>query len=432
MRFKYLFGCSLLLACSATSSKLKNKHPNDLEMSGVSENLFDSGLEQESSSCITTFVKSETKQKPVDIIFVVDNSGSMSDEITGISKNINVNFAQVMDKSNIDYRVIVLSEHSSAQLSLCIEEPLSTIKLGDCANVGDGPGAIPPGINPGKFYQYSYEIDSNNSPCKILDTLVGNGIIDDFGLAPNGWSSWLRKEAFKVFIEITDDMPMCVCEVWNKKKKTYSDFGVSLGGKLMAIEFDKALTERDPDNFGTPEARNYSFYSIVGLANKNSASDADTGLPIDPSALLTDPYLSTDGVTEDMCNTAWAPGLGYQWLSKITNGLRFPVCQSSDFSKVFKNIANNIAASTSINCEFKITDTGLQVDYTSIKVTLSSGSYQKELKEVSGEWACISNNEYYVSEATGTIILCGDTCKEIKKITNPKLFLNAGCEEFIK
>ena len=81
--------------------------------------------------------------------------------------------------------------------SICISRPLSTI---DCS------GAIPvqPGINPGRFYQYSIEIGSTNSFDMLLRSYNG-ALKDEFSLAPAGWSQWLRDDAFKVFLEITDD-----------------------------------------------------------------------------------------------------------------------------------------------------------------------------------------------------------------------------------
>ncbi|MGQ0505643.1 MAG: hypothetical protein ACT4TC_10010, partial [Myxococcaceae bacterium] len=52
--------------------------------------------------------------RPVDIIFVIDNSGSMTSEIQEVERNINVNFAQIIQASGVDYRVILIAKHGSA------------------------------------------------------------------------------------------------------------------------------------------------------------------------------------------------------------------------------------------------------------------------------------------------------------------------------
>ena len=63
--------------------------------------------------------------KEVDIIFVVDNSGSMTDEIDAIRRNINDNFAAIIEASGVDYRVILLSQYGREGTNVCIEPPLA-------------------------------------------------------------------------------------------------------------------------------------------------------------------------------------------------------------------------------------------------------------------------------------------------------------------
>ena len=62
-------------------------------------------------TCIDEVQEAEVTLKPADIIFVIDNSGSMGEEIAGVESNINTNFAQQMAASGIDYRIIMVTEH---------------------------------------------------------------------------------------------------------------------------------------------------------------------------------------------------------------------------------------------------------------------------------------------------------------------------------
>jgi hypothetical protein len=83
------------------------------------------------SACGNQAVMAELTPLPVDIIIVIDNSGSMSAEIQGVQDNINVNFAAILDNSGIDYRVILVSNHGDVDgQSVCIEAPLSGIPHG--------------------------------------------------------------------------------------------------------------------------------------------------------------------------------------------------------------------------------------------------------------------------------------------------------------
>src|SRR5262245_41447423 len=61
-------------------------------------------------SCADVVVEASTVKNPADIIFMVDNSGSMTDENAAIEQNINVNFAAIMGSSGVDYQVIMITD----------------------------------------------------------------------------------------------------------------------------------------------------------------------------------------------------------------------------------------------------------------------------------------------------------------------------------
>jgi hypothetical protein len=63
------------------------------------------------SSCGLQSYEAEVVIRPVDVILIIDNSGSMTAEIKGVQDNINKNFAQIIEQSGLDYRVILLSQH---------------------------------------------------------------------------------------------------------------------------------------------------------------------------------------------------------------------------------------------------------------------------------------------------------------------------------
>ena len=138
----------------------------------------------------------------MDVVFVLDNSCSMTTEMVAIQNNINLNFAQIIASSGIDYRVIVIGEHGpTSDQSLCISPPLGGKPCtGVLANTA-------PSNNPPVFYHYDRDdVESTDGWCKMLDWYKKP---DRYNLAPGGWSEWLRKEALKTFVMVTDDRMSC-------------------------------------------------------------------------------------------------------------------------------------------------------------------------------------------------------------------------------
>src|SRR5205809_1095005 len=77
---------------------------------GVVEDLR---KERSDAACAMASAHATLVRMPVDLIFIIDNSGSMSDEIHGVETNINTNFVDIIKKSGLDYRVIMLTHYGS-------------------------------------------------------------------------------------------------------------------------------------------------------------------------------------------------------------------------------------------------------------------------------------------------------------------------------
>jgi hypothetical protein len=367
----------------------------------------DGGLDPD-SACAAQSQAATLQKKPVDIIIIIDNSGSMSQEIVGVQANINQNFAQIIEQSGIDYRVILIATHGSANgsQSICIEAPLSGIPAGGCAS----PPAQPVN-NPGKFYHYSREIGSHNSLCLALDTF---NTPDANMFAPTGWQEWLRPDSFKTFIELTDDgVGSC----------SSSANGVSIDdndnindGNAAANEWDAALLALSPANFGTAAERNYRFYSIVAMAFNNPA---------------TKPYEPADPILTATCPTAAGPGTGYQALSIMTGGLRFPLCDTTSYDVVFQAIAQGVIAGSKVACDFAIPDPpmGQTVDLNTVEVQYTPGGVGMpgKLKKVADAAACAPDS-FYLDTVNKRVYLCPDTCTVVQKDDAAKIDVLFACE----
>jgi len=227
-------------------------------------------------SCVAVSAAVERLRQPVDIIIAIDNSPSMDDEARAVEENLNVNFAAILQESGVDYRVILVTEHrerAARDTALCITSPLSSLQ----ACPSEAPGLTD------RFFHYAAEINSRNSLEVLLETFDGERE-DDFGLAPLGWSEWLRAGSSKVFLEITDD-----------------------DSRVPALEFVSALTALAPEAFGAgPSQLAFVWHSIVGLAERPNA---------------TDPYAPTDPIETRECEgDVYNVGTTYQELSRLTGG----------------------------------------------------------------------------------------------------------------
>jgi hypothetical protein len=365
--------------------------------------------------CVNLDLEPELESLPSDIVFVIDNSGSMSDEIALVESNINTNFASIIGMSGIDYQVIMLTNHGTGSTEVCITGALS-------GGVTDCTGA--PGDTP-TFHQYDLDVQSLDSMCLILDTFYGSnngGEPDQQGLHPEGWSKWLRPEAVKVFVEISDDGINCT---WNNQ-----GFNVTFGtggepaGQNTATLFDNTLLSLSPLHFGTTLERKYQFYSIVGLTAKAAPFSADPYLPVEPVATTTCSCpasgMPPPGCPANQSTTAYSAGSGYQWLSKGTKALRFPVCNTGSYDAVFQDIAAGVIKATSVPCEFDLPPpgNGQEPDLNSLQLVYEHGdmSATEEFDRVPSEAACgVLDDAFWLDESTDPdrVHLCPNACDKV-------------------
>src|SRR5687767_1673367 len=171
-------------------------------------------------NCAATVAKPEKAK--VDIIFVIDNSGSMTGEMNQIKTNVN-SFAQKIGNVGLDYHVVFLVKKASSSTQtgnvICVPPPLGG------ANCTD---------NLPTFAHVNQDVQSSNSLSLILSTY-------DNANAALAWNKHLRVEATKVFVEVTDDE-----------------------SALASTSFDQQLLAKAPAGmFGTAQARKYIFHSII-------------------------------------------------------------------------------------------------------------------------------------------------------------------------
>jgi hypothetical protein len=321
-------------------------------------------------SCAAVTAQVEHVRHPVDIIITVDNSGSMDDEARAVEENLNVNFAAILEQSGIDYRVILVSEHrerNGQDTAVCVTTPLSSVAA--CPSEVPGPTD--------RFFQYAIEVNSHNSLDVLLETYDGRRE-DDFGLAPGGWSEWLRPGAKKVFLEITDD-----------------------DSNTPALEFTSALMALSPAQFGADPSRlAFVWHSIVGLAERPVSTD-----PYEPG----DP-IETDECAGDVVNA----GATYQELSRLTGGLRFPICEFEGYDAVFQRVASDVVLGSRNVCDFAIPSPppGRALDLDKVAVSYQPGAGGSPLLFGRAPSTADCRGDGFLVDAAG-VHLCPEACNVV-------------------
>ncbi len=364
--------------------------------------------------CASAESEASLESTPVDVILAVGNNGSMSQEIASVEENINASFGSILAASGVDYRMVVVSRSGAHQFNICIEEPLSATALGDCATKTNNAS---PDNNPPTFFHYSLEVKANDSWCKLLGGFDGSAP-DEYGLAPTGYQEWLRPEATKIFVLLSDSSVNCTYNAVDlddgSQSPSIDDLPV---GVAAATAFDEQLLLLSPEQFGTADSRKYQFYSLVGLENKEA---------LDPTV----PWLPTDPVSINKCSSqVVSPAIGYQSLSVLSGGLRFPICAYDDFDVIFEQIAQGIIAGAAAECDLEIPEPppGQVVDpeTLSVEFTPADGGPVETYDQVDGPADCV-DGAFYVDG--NHIRLCPDTCAHVQDGQSGKLVIGYDCK----
>ena len=130
--------------------------------------------------------------------------------------------------------------------------------------------------------------------------------------------------AYKTFVEITDD----------DNENNFPD-----GMAASADNFDTKLLALSATHFGTAAKRNYTFHAIVGVV-------------ADPTDRLK-PYPRTP-LVNTKCTSAVNIGTQHQNMAIKTGGLRYPICNTDDYSPVFKAVADSVIKGAKVVCDFAL------------------------------------------------------------------------------
>jgi hypothetical protein len=313
----------------------------------------------------------ENMVQPVDIIFGIDTSGSMGEEILFVQENLNAFSQQIID-SGVDVRVIMLATEGSADaMGECIEiipgfpcVPVNFGNFGVCIGAPLGSGMCPADSNPPIYQHVPAEVGSND----VLNVFIS---------AYPQYSQFLRPGSLKHFVSITDD-------------------DATDGPYNNADAFIAAVAALDPD----------------------------------PAMWASWSYSSIYCFTE--CPAAAEIGLVHQDLVAKTMGVGGDLCLQ-DFGPVFDKLATEVAESVQLACEWEIPPPpdGETFDSNKTNVELVLDGTMELLPRLpAGTTDCAELGAWrYDDEANPTRVLaCPSACTRIQSAANASVKIVFGCD----
>ncbi len=339
---------------------------------GAAGVTIDAGVKDTGSPDACASISAKANRPEVDIIWVIDNSSSMWDEIDKVHKNINQAFVPIIDKSILDWQVIMISKRGSKLGEVCVQPPLAG------ANCAD---------NPPKFHQISCVVGSSSSLSVAFSSYKGtvSPLVCDSDAKP--WNKLARFDATKVFVEVTDD-----------EAGPATQYMTAGGFDYWALN-----SAQPPGMFGTEAARKYIFHAIVGMDKANPSVVCKSG-----------------------GNEAEAPGIEYQHLAKLTGGITRSICED-DWSDIFTSIAGGIVSR--LSCEYAPTPPGGQsLDPNQVNVSFTPGGGSPEAILQDNNKPCDQGADGWQWDPTKTrILLCGASCDKVKADLGGQIDLEFGC-----
>lgn len=196
------------------------------------------------------------KKQPADILFVIDNSGSMQIEAASVKANMN-QFSSKIIASGIDVHVVLISQ-IDGDTGMCIDPPLG---VGNCPAKDT---KLP------TFLHINDEVGSNNPLPKLLEH------------HPD-WKDSMRPTAAKHVVIVSDDN---------------SDLG--------ANDFDAQFKALDPSYAG------YKLHAIVGAKDSDDVlwciqNPVCCAFTAKAGKVYLDLINKTDGVFGDLCKQDFKP-----------------------------------------------------------------------------------------------------------------------------
>jgi hypothetical protein len=334
---------------------------------------------------------------PVDIIWIVDNSGSMVQDGAAAQITTGLNdFANLIASKNLDYKVILLSLRGqtspSGKVAFCIPQPLA----GDAA-CGNGP----------RFFHSSMDVLST----QVLEFFLGS-LGQTAGYRPGDsresepWAQELRPGATRTIVAVSDD-----------------------NSRLTADQFEHFVAGANPFNSSTlPDG--------ILMPSWNGLFDGFKFSAIYGWGSDTDPNVMCTGGTLPPASS----GPTYTDLVTQTGGVRAKICDgAAAWGPFYDSIATAVKNTAKLNCELDIpVPPGQVLDPKKVNVEIQTSSATQTLFKVTDATACdaTSGGWYYDNDsAPKKVELCQASCDQAQQmvdVSGGSIQVLFGCATIIK
>lgn len=250
-----LFVCTLALGCAPTPTGSRSdsgpgggSEPDDgggrpMTMRDAGRPSFD--------ECARQITMAETRARPVDIVWVIDNSGSMDGEARIVQDNMNA-FAAAVGASGIDYHVVVMTTMGFVN----VPPPLGTDAM--------------------RFFFANVNVQSH-------DGLIA--LVENFGT----YSGFLRPDAVTHFVVVTDD---------ESERMTWTDFRTQME-MLLGHGFTVHAIASPPGSTHCVPSSSWCVFNEEGCSGPNGDA-ADNGEQYWALAM------ATGGQQHSICTADWS------------------------------------------------------------------------------------------------------------------------------
>lgn len=310
---------------------------------------------------------------PIDVILLVDGSGSTGSIPMHVQREVESNLRVVLEAASIDYHIVLISSCDFA---------LAGLPAGRYARfpllLGSGdPFAFRPLL-------LNYASRDWASTKSSHQTILG-ACVSEAERAGPGWQALMRPEARKVFIHFTDSAG------WGERIDGFDG------------TFDVELSAMDPAMFGTVDAPRFTYHAFLGLG-AGAAPDFTLYCPDEAivTSTCTGPFRDPPG-----------SGGGFQAIARRMRGYRAPICGFDRYDEVFGAIAASTVAYAQ-DCTFELPETPLgftlNLDAIAVRYTTMAGRV-RDFRQVPSAAEC-GEDRFYLDRTTdpARVTLCPEAC----------------------
>jgi hypothetical protein len=352
-----------------------NQNGNSLDNNNNSS-LLDAGFvdARDFDGCVSVSETATAGRGPADVIFVIDNTPSMEDEIEEVRANMNA-FSQTVQDEGLDLHIILIScQHEDCGIhdewhGICIDAPVGA------AN-GCPVGGPYDDDNPPNYLHVSEPVPSTGGLAKVLSTY-------------DQWSSMIRDNSAKHVVVVSDDND-------DTTAQSFVDSLVALDSRFLGFQ----------------------AHGIFSYLSKEDGCAIST---TDPCCIFSAP----DG-----------EGTVYKDLVALTGGLSGDMCLQ-DFDPVFTELGGAVIASATLSCEWEIPPppVGEELDPNLVNVEYIDADAQSVFigrVMTPADCSTVAQGWYYDDNTTPTLVnVCPQTCEWIQGELGSQLTIHFGCEQYI-